>query len=113
MENLKNVFKSNFLKDLDKEKNMDLSFESTEHNIYYPDFSSGNVTPRVVDHEPEDYNFNDYLGGLPEIKKKINLEEEYQNFDFLQNYPGNKKSKGVEKLNIDKFITKSLKTNKD
>ena len=70
MENLKNVFKSNFLKDLDKEKNMDLSFESTEHNIYFPNFSSGNVTPRVVDHEPEDYNFNDYLGGLPEIKKK-------------------------------------------
>ena len=64
---MENVFKSNFLKDLEKEKNMDLSFESTEHNIYYPDFSSGNVTPRVVDHEPEDFNFNDYLGGLPEI----------------------------------------------
>ena len=49
MENLENVFKSNFLKDLEKEKNMDLSFESTEHNIYFPNFSSGNVTPRVVD----------------------------------------------------------------
>ena len=67
LENLENVFKSNFLKDLEKEKNMDLSFESTEHNIYYPNFSSGNVTPRVVDHEPEDFNFNDYLGGLQEI----------------------------------------------
>jgi len=56
------------------------------HDIYNPEFSSGNVTPWVHDRYKETFTFNfkDYIGGLSNSNKKWLMENEYNDIDFTK-----------------------------
>ena len=75
-----------------------ISFESEVHNIYEPEFSSGNVTPRVKERKEYSFHLEDYVIDFEEGTDKLKsyykipmqiFKEKIQNdfkFNFLYSF---------------------------